>query len=72
MPSHTLPPLVPNAWLHPTQADWSLTEILLLQTPTDPSCPLGGNWDSSLSVCRMRMFMSTYKSNVDVSRGVNI
>mmetsp|Transcript_64232 Transcript_64232/g.177650 ORF Transcript_64232/g.177650 Transcript_64232/m.177650 type:complete len:454 (-) Transcript_64232:200-1561(-) len=46
-------------------ADWSLTEILVLQTPSDPTCPTGGDWDSSLSVCRMEMFTSTYQSNVN-------
>mmetsp|Transcript_64231 Transcript_64231/g.177645 ORF Transcript_64231/g.177645 Transcript_64231/m.177645 type:complete len:205 (-) Transcript_64231:1057-1671(-) len=49
-------------------ADWSLTEILVLQTPSDPTCPTGGDWDSSLSVCRMEMFTSTYQSNVNVSK----
>jgi len=56
-----------------TQADWSLTEILVLQTPSDPTCPMitpptRGEWDSSLSVCRMEMFTSTYQTNVQVSK----
>ena len=49
------------------KTDWSLTEFLVLQTPADSSCPTGGSWDSSLGVCRMRMFMSTCGTNVQVS-----